>query len=150
MLSYIRGQLRDSIYTISKIYGFWARTGFHSLNVKFKDFVLLDFKIEVKLKDQSLPDSLKKKFFEVSTTLDKFETEIVAPKDIKTTLKGQSDYFKQLSKKVDLKPLTHVFENFFLYDLENMMKETFVTELNKEFSIDGLITFSGENKGNKT
>ena len=96
-----------------------------------------------------MPDSLKK-IFEVSTTLDKFETEIVAPKDIKTTLKGQSDYFKQLSKKVDLKPLTHVFENFFLYDLENMMKETFVTELNKEFSIDGLITFSGENKGNKT
>ena len=29
------------------------------------------------------------------------------------------------------------------------MKERFVTELNKEFSIYGLITFSGENKGNK-
>ena len=43
-----------------------------------------------------------------------------------------------------------MFLKTFLYDLENMMKETFVTELNKEFSIDGLITFSGENKGNKT
>ena len=82
-------------------------------------------------------------------TLYKFETEVVAPDNIKTTLKEQSDYFKQLSKKVDLKPLTHVFENFFLYDLENMIKETFVTELNKEFSIYGLITFSGENKDNK-
>ena len=92
MLSYIRAQLRDSTYTISKIYGFRARKRYHSLNVKFKDFVLPDFKIEVKLKDQSLPDSLKK-FFEGSTTLDKFETEIVAPDDIKTTLKGQSDYF---------------------------------------------------------
>ena len=30
-----------------------------------------------------------------------------------------------------------------------MIKETFVTELNKEFSIYGLITFSGENKDNK-
>ena len=30
-----------------------------------------------------------------------------------------------------------------------MIKETFVTELNKEFSIYGLITFSGENKNNK-
>ena len=30
-----------------------------------------------------------------------------------------------------------------------MIKETFVTELNKEFSIFGLITFSGENKDNK-
>ena len=95
MLSYIRAQLRDSTYTISKIYGFRARKRYHSLNVKFKDFVLPDFKIEVKLKDQSLPDSLKK-FFEGSTTLDKFETEIVAPDDIKTTLKGQSDYFKRL------------------------------------------------------
>ena len=28
------------------------------------------------------------------------------------------------------------------------MKETFVTELNKEFSIYGLITFSGKNKNN--
>ena len=52
-------------------------------------------------------------------------------------------------KKVDLKPLTHVFENFFLYDLENIIKETFVTELNKEFSIYGLITLSGGNKNNK-
>ena len=39
--------------------------------------------------------------------------EMIAPDDIKTTWKGQSDYFKELSKKVDLKPLTHVFENFF-------------------------------------
>ena len=31
----------------------------HSM-FKFKDFVLPDFKIEVKLKDQSSPDSLKK------------------------------------------------------------------------------------------
>ena len=34
----------------------------------------------------------------------------------------------------------------FLYDLENVIKEIFATELNKEFSIYGLITFSGENK----
>ena len=95
MLSYIREQSRDSTYAISKIYDFRAGKGFHSLDVKFKDFVLPDFKIEVKLKDQSLPDSLKK-IIEVSTTSDKFETEIVAPKDIKTKLKGQSDYFKQL------------------------------------------------------
>ena len=30
-----------------------------------------------------------------------------------------------------------------------MIKETFVTELNKEFSIYDLITFSVENKNNK-
>ena len=92
MLSYIRGQLRSSTYTISEIYGFRAGKGCHSLDVKFKDFGLPDFKIEIKLKDQLLPDSLKN-FFEVSTTLDKFKIEIVAPDDIKTILKGQSDYF---------------------------------------------------------
>ena len=76
-----QGQLRDSTYTISKTYGFWVGTRYHSLVVKLKDFVLPDFKIEVKLKDESFPDSLKT-FFEVSTTLDKFETEIIAPDDI--------------------------------------------------------------------
>ena len=40
-------------------------------------------------------------------------------------------------------------KTFFLYELENMIKETFVTELNKKFSIYGLIIFSGENKDNK-
>ena len=49
------------------------------------------------MKDQSLPDSLKI-FLEGSTTLDKFETEIVAPDDIKTTLKGQSDYLSNYQK----------------------------------------------------
>ena len=103
-------KLTESIYT--KIYDFWAGKGYNSLDVKFKDFVLPDFKIQVKLKDQSLRDSLKT-FFEVSRILGKFKTEIVAPDDIKTALKGQSDYFKQLSQKCDVKPLTHDFENLF-------------------------------------
>ena len=38
---------------------------------------------------------------------------------------------------------------FFLYDLENMINEIYVMQLNKIFSIYGLITFSGENKNNK-
>ena len=50
-------QLSDPTYTISKIYGFRAGKGFHSFGVKFKNIVLSDFKIELKLKDQSLPHS---------------------------------------------------------------------------------------------
>ena len=42
-----------------------------------------------------------------------------------------------------------MFLKTFLYDLKNVIKETFVTELNKEFSIYGLIAFSGENKNNE-
>ena len=37
---------------------------------------------------------------------------------------------------------------FFLYDLENTIKPTFVTEVQKEFSIYRLISFSGETKKN--
>ena len=33
-----------------------------------------------------------------------------------------------------------------MYNLENMIKPTFVTELGKDFSINGLISFSGETK----
>ena len=63
-------------------------------------------------------------------------------------LSGQSykNKIKNLSKKVNLKSLTHTYENFFLYDLENTIKPTFVTEVQKEFSIYRLISFSGETK----
>ena len=54
-----------------------------------------------------------------------------------------------LKKEIDLKLLTHAFEKFFLDDLENMINEIYVTQLNKEFSIYGLVTFSDENKNNK-
>ena len=38
---------------------------------------------------------------------------------------------------------------FFLLDLGNIINEIYVTQLKKELSINGLITFSGENKNNK-
>ena len=54
---------------------------------------------------------------------------------------------KKLSKEIQLKSLTLAYENFFLYDIENMITETFVvTELNENISAYGLISFSGETK----
>ena len=47
-----------------------------------------------------------------------------------------------------MKSLTHAYEKKFLYDLDNVIKPTFTTELQKEFSIYGLISFSGETKEN--
>ena len=71
-----------------------------------------------------------------------------APDDIKTTLKGQSDYFKQISKKVYLKLLTHVFEKFFMrfrkYDQRNICYRV----KQRIFNI-WLDNFSYENKGIK-
>ena len=63
----------------------------------FKDFVLPDFKIE-----RSVIARISQKSFWSVHYFRKFETEVVAPDDIKTTLKGQSEYFKQLSEKVIL------------------------------------------------
>ena len=71
----------------------------------------------------------------------------LAPSNIEN-LSGQSGYIKKLSKKVNLKLLTHTYEKIFLYNLENIIKPTFATEVQKEFSIYGLISFSGETKKN--
>ena len=96
-LSDFRIQLRDSSYTVVKILGF--RTSYlTSLNVKSGDFVFPDFKIKVKLKDQTLSDPIKK-LFELSSKIEKYENEIIVLDDMKTTFKGQSDYFKNFKKK---------------------------------------------------
>ena len=71
----------------------------------------------------------------------------IAPENIEE-LQGKSGYINKLSEKVNLKSLTHAYENFFLYNLDNFIKPTFTTELQKEFSIYGLISFSGETKKN--
>ena len=102
------------------------------------------------MKKQSATNNFKK-IFELSLYPHKENTEIEAPPTIKETLEGQMDKhnIEILKKEIDWKPLTHAFENYFLYDLENMINEIYITQLNKEFSIYGLIIFSGENKNNK-
>ena len=71
------------------------------------------------------------------------------PEKLEDQLGGQYIFLKKLVEKVNLKSLTYAYENFFLYDLENIIKPTFTTELEKEFVIYGLINFSGEVKKNK-
>ena len=94
ILSDFRTTLRDPSYNIAKIHGF-RKNQLTSLNVKFEDFVFPDFEIEAKLKDQTSSDPLKKRF-ELSSTINKTENEIIALDDMKTTLKGQSNYLKEL------------------------------------------------------
>ena len=70
----------------------------------------------------------------------------IAPENIEE-LQGQSGYIEKLTEKVNLKSLTHTYKKIFLYDLD-VIKPTFTTELQKEFSIYGSISFSGEMKEN--
>ena len=53
---------------------------------------------------------------------------------------------KKISEEIQLKPLMLAYKKFFLYDLENMITETFVTELNQNVSTYSLVSFSGETK----
>ena len=88
--------------------------------MKEERFILPDFNIHVKLKDQSL-NELFKKTLESSYSILESDRKLktLGPFDIEN-LSGQSGYIKNLSKKVNLKSLTHAYENFFLYDLENI------------------------------
>ena len=53
---------------------------------------------------------------------------------------------KKPSKDIQVKLFTLAYESSFLYDLKNMITETFVTELNEGFSTNGLISVSDETK----
>ena len=117
--------------------------------MKEERFILPDFNIHVKLKDQSL-NELFKKTLESSYSILESDRKVktLAPSDVEN-LSGQSGYIKTLSKKVNLKSLTHAYEKIFLYDLENIIIPTFATEVQKEFSMYGLISFLGEMKRKK-
>ena len=88
--------------------------------MKEERFILPDFNIHVKLKDQSL-NELFKKTLESSYSILESDRKLktLGPFDIEN-LSGQSGYIKNLSKKVNLKSLTHAYEKFFLHDLENI------------------------------
>ena len=71
------------------------------------------------------------------------------PDKINETLYSQAEKIKKLSKEINLKDVTLIYENFFLNDLENMKTKTYVTKVEEIFSIYGLISFSGKAKKDK-
>ena len=163
MLNRFRRNVNDQNYSVSKIYGFKKESptsmlrnlsdqnfsvSIISQKVMKKDcFVLPDFKIDIKIKEPTITSEIFKKTLESSYSILEEKTKIkeITPENIEE-LQGQFGYIKKLSEKVNLKSLTHAYENIFLYDLDNVIKLTFTIELQKEFSIYGLISFSGETK----
>ena len=59
MLQLFRRQLRDQNYNVSKIYSFKNLIIPNKIEMKEDDFALPDFKIHVKLKDQSSTELIK-------------------------------------------------------------------------------------------
>ena len=116
-------------------------------------------KWEFNIKDFTIPNNIinikstgnrKQDIFNyISENKPNMSEKVKATKDLVQKLESEElTLLKSLSKKVNIKSLTHAYENFFLYDLENIIKPTFTTELQKEFNIYGLIYFSGEAKEN--
>ena len=165
MLNRFRRNLNDQNYSVSKNYGFKKESPTPMLRnlsdqnfsvsitsqkvMKKDDFVSPDFKIDIKIKKPTTTSEIFKKTLEFSYSILEEKTKIkeMAPENM-VELQGQSGYIKKLSEKVNLKSLTHAYEKFFLYDLDNVIKPTFTTELQKEFSIYSLISFSGKTKEN--
>ena len=160
----LRRELNNNDFTVSKLYGFRnikAYSIYPILNIN--NFIMPDFnvKITVKKKKEKIDENIKKIFEGSFYVLDNKvntskKTEIISKSKRSAEIKNTSpekieeylseDYFelKKLSEEINLKSLNRIYENFFLYDLENIIKPSFTTELQTEFSKYGLINFSGE------
>ena len=139
-------------YTVSMLYEFTSASDV-TLYLEKKYFVLPDFNIDVKIKGGSSP--IVKIVIESTFSLVDIarksgrsgsKTATIVVDSLKSNSNKKLEEVRALLNKVNLKSIMHAYENFFLYDLERIIKPTFVTELGKDFSIHGLISYSGENK----
>ena len=109
-----------------------------------QDFVLINDNIKI-----TTPIADKQSIFNFNGVVNTDGTidtsKIRSPENIRQMLQSDELNFLQ-QNKINTRSLTYAHENFFLYDLENMIKPTFTTELQQEFNIYGLIYFSGEQK----
>ena len=110
---------------------------------KAEDFNLLDddIKITTSVADMQSIFNFNSNFNNATT----ITLKVKSPENVIEKLQSDELNFLQ-SHKINTRSLTYAHENFFLYDLENMIKPTFTTELQQEFNIYGLIYFSGEQK----
>ena len=103
-----------------------------------QDFVLINDNIEITTPKQTVLNF--NKFVENDGTS---FVKVKPPEKLIEKLQSDELNFLQ-ANKINIRSLTYAHENFFLYDLENMIKPTFTTELQQEFNIYGLIYFSGD------
>ena len=129
--------------TGKKFYTFINKNSNATWSFSADDFNLLDDDIKIRTAVDDIQNifNFNSNFNNDTTVISKMQS----PKDVKE--KMQSDELNFLeSHKINTNSLTYAHENFFLYDLENMIRPTFTTELQQEFNIYGLIYFSGEQK----
>ena len=139
-------------HTVSTLYKFTS-TSDVTLYLEKKYFILPNLHIDVKIKGRSSP--IVKNMIESTFSLIDIarksgrsgsKSTTIVVDSLKSDSNKKLEEVRALSNKVNLKSITHAYENFFLYDLERIIKLTFVTELRKDFRIYRLISYSGENK----
>ena len=145
MIKELRKELNNNDKDLSKLYSFKNKSS-RSLGFRFKkeDFILptaFPWINKVLLFDINAPKNLKTLFESTRTILEKVDKAPV-PDNIKASLSNQMEKIKNAS--INIKSLTVAYENFFLYDNENMIIETYVSELNKNISIYDLVAFLGK------
>ena len=159
-LADLRKQLKDDNFSISEIYGF-RNTRYSTYRaLEPADFEIPDFMVKIEVENK-LKDEEKKIFEGSFFVLDNDynqskKTEKISKSNriatIKNTFPEENQKFLEkeyirLKKKADeinFKSLNVVYENFFLYDLDNYIVPSFTSELETEFSIYGLVNFSNE------
>ena len=127
-----------------KFYTFVNKNPNKKWTFQAQDFVLIDDNIKI-----TTTAADKQSIFNFNGVVNTDGTidtsKIKSPENVIQKLQSDELNFLQ-SHKINTRSLTYAHENFFLYDLENMIKPTFTTELQQEFNIYGLIYFSGEQK----
>ena len=159
----LRNQLNDNSFTISKLFGFRNVKSYSFFSaLRMSDFAVPDFNVKVEMKKKSKDG--KEKIFEGSFFMldndynQSKKTDIISTNRRSATIKNtfseeeakylDKDYIKmkKLTNEINFKSLNVVYENFFLYDLDNFIRSSYTTELQTEFSIYGLVNFSNETK----
>ena len=162
----LRNQLNDTSFTITKLFGFRNVKNYSIFPaLRTSDFAIPDFNVKVETKEEST--DLMKKIFEGSFFMldndynQSKKTEIISSDKRLATIKNSFNSFSEGAKKyldenyikmktladeINFKSLNVVYENFFLYDLDNFIRPSYTAELQTEFSIYGLVNFSSETK----
>ena len=160
-LAELRRQLNNDNFTVSKLYGFRNVKNYSIYPIlNYKNFIIPDFYVDVKIKKE-VDENIKKIFEGSFFILDNdyntsTKTEIISaskrsgeiknvyPEKVEENLNKDYLELKKLSDEINLKSYNRIYENFFLYDLENIIRPSFITELQEEFNIYGLINFSSK------
>ena len=159
-LADLRKQLKDDNFSISEIYGFRNARYSTYRTLELEDFEIPDFMVKIEVENK-LKDKEKKIFEGSFYVLDNDynqskKTEKISKSNriatIKNTFSEENQKFlekeytrlKKKAEEINFKSLNVVYENFFLYDLDNYIVPSFTSELETEFSIYGLVNFSNE------